>query len=118
MSAVSHWEYLVSSDDYYGNTYASRFWRDLIKRSQELDYSKKISPYFRAHEKTNPLMIIHGKYDRTVPFEQAKMMQKALKKEGREVDMIEFPNSGHSILGTDNRSRYLEEVKRFIEKNI
>ena len=118
VNAVSHWKNLIRRDRKVGLIFASSVWDEIIDRSEDPDYDRKVSPYYRVKEIKNPVLIIHGKLDPIVPVGQAELMEQALRKENKEVKMIKFPYSGHSITGTKNRSRYLEEIKLFIEMHL
>ena len=118
VSAVSHWKNMIRRDKKFGWNYSSSFWDEIINRSENPDYARKVSPYYRAKEINKPVLIIHGNLDSVVPVGQAEMMEQALRKENKEVKMIKFPYSGHGISGIKNRSRYLEEIKLFINKHI
>ncbi len=117
VSAISHWKNMIRREKKYGWGYSSSFWDEIISRSEDPDYARKVSPYYRAKEINRPLLIIHGNLDPIVTFDQAELMEHALRKEDKEVKLIRFPYSGHGIIGTKNRSRYLEEIKLFIEKH-
>ncbi len=114
VSAISHWKKLMASERYFGNEAGYRFWKEIISRSADDEYSKRISPYFRANEFSRPVKIIHGDRDGIVAYNQATMMEKALKNAGKEVEMVIFPNVGHSIYGI----RHLEEIEVFINKHL
>ncbi len=123
VAAISHWRNLLNTNQYYGNQYGFRFWKEIIRRSSDDDYAKKISPYFRANEFSRPVKIIHGKLDYTVPYGQATIMEKALKNAGKEVELVVFPYQGHSILsfstyGMNQGIRYLEEIEVFLDKHL
>ncbi len=55
------------------------------------------SPALRADEIRIPVLIIAGEEDDNVPFEQAKMMVKALKKAGADYEYIRVEDTGHNV---------------------
>ena len=70
------------------------------------------SPALHADRIQVPVMIVAGTDDETVPFSQAKLMVKALKKADADFEFIELEDTGH------NPFRYREdkeEVFRAVE---
>lgn len=54
------------------------------------------SPALHADKITIPVMIVASRDDSVVPFSQAKLMEKALKKAGAEFEFIRLKDSGHN----------------------
>jgi dipeptidyl aminopeptidase/acylaminoacyl peptidase len=118
VAAIAHWKNMVRTDKQYGFHTAYEFWDEIISRSEDPDYDRQISPYYHAAKIVDPVLIIHGRWDGTVFYEQAEMMERALKKENKVVKLVKFPESGHSFIGTKKQSRYLEEIRLFLEEHI
>ncbi len=53
------------------------------------------SPVISADKATTPLLIFHGAKDDFVPFGQGLEMFFALKRSGKKVWLVEYPNAGH-----------------------
>ena len=56
---------------------------------------KAISPADHADKVTIPILIIHGKDDTVVPFEQSQIMADALKKAGKPYDFVVLNHEDH-----------------------
>lgn len=123
IAAISHWGKMVRYEWKTDDDYTFAFWNEILGRSSDDDYLAKISPYFRADEITRPIKIIHGDDDGIVPVSQAKIMEKALKDAGKEVELSIYNHVGHSVfrgLYTKNvfgTIRRLEEVDAFIQEH-
>ena len=65
----------------------------------ELDQSPltywKESPISRVTDVHTPLLLLHGKKDRTVSFEQSIEMFNGLLDEGKEAQLALYPDAGH-----------------------
>lgn len=58
---------------------------------------KKASPITWVAKGDPPLLIFHGIEDTTVPFDQSLRMEKAYRRAGLDVELVEVKNSGHSF---------------------
>ncbi len=77
-------------------------------------FLQKISPLTYAHKITAPLLIIHGKNDIRVPFEEAVQIANKIKKKGGKVKLIAFPDEGHGILKLKNRLKAYKAIVNFL----
>lgn len=71
------------------------------------------SPTTLAGRITAPVLLVHGKEDDNVPFQQMELMQKALTKAGRPPRVRVFETAGHGFLGEDRKTYFLE-VETFL----
>jgi dipeptidyl aminopeptidase/acylaminoacyl peptidase len=78
---------------------------------------KAISPINNVAAINAPVMLIHGKLDDTVPFEQSDLMHKAMLKAGKAVTIVEFEGAGHGFGGTDLEA-YLKNMESFLAKHL
>lgn len=60
-----------------------------------------------------PLMIFQGANDTNVPLAEAELVQKRLKKLGRDVDMVVYPDEGHGFTRRKNLTDYYERTVAF-----
>ncbi|HEX5007543.1 MAG TPA: S9 family peptidase [Hyphomonadaceae bacterium] len=75
------------------------------------------SPALHAAKITVPVLLIHGKRDNTVPFEQSEFMRDAMKKAGKPVELSVYENAGHGFGGRD-AIRYYTELVTFFGKHL
>ena len=64
-----------------------------------------------------PVLLIHGKDDTVVPFDQSEVMLAALKKAGKQVEFIVLKHEDHWLSSSDTRSQMLDATLRFLDKN-
>ena len=74
------------------------------------------SPISRANDINTPLLLIHGKEDVAVPFEQSVEMYIALSDLEKTVTLVGYDGAGHSTLPQqpDYKTRIIDWVERYI----
>ncbi|MGQ9603116.1 MAG: S9 family peptidase [bacterium] len=82
------------------------------------DFLKEISPINSVDKIKAPLLIVHGENDPRVPVGEARQMADELKKRGREVELMIFPDEGHGIAKLENRLIYYRKMVEFLDKHI
>lgn len=63
--------------------------------SEKPEMAKAASPVSHATPDDPPFLIVHGDSDRTVPLDQSRRMDAALRKAGVKTELIILPGSGH-----------------------
>jgi dipeptidyl aminopeptidase/acylaminoacyl peptidase len=76
-----------------------------------------ISPAMQAAKCKIPVLLVHGKDDTVVPFEQSRFMADALKRAGAPVEMVTLNNEDHWLSRSATRLQMLQAVVAFLEKN-
>jgi dipeptidyl aminopeptidase/acylaminoacyl peptidase len=79
---------------------------------------KSASPVTYAATYQRPVLLIHGEADGNVDVEQSRIMERALKKAGREVNLITFKNEDHTGWEPEDEKAALADVLSFIEAHI
>lgn len=75
-----------------------------------------ISPALHADKVTIPVLLIHGKDDTVVPFDQSQIMANALSKAGKPVELVTLKKEDHWLSQGDTRLLTLQSVVTFLEK--
>lgn len=78
--------------------------------------NEKISPYYHVEKVQIPLQIHQGSNDIRVAKAQSDMLVKKMKKLGKEVEYIVYPDEGHGFLKFANTQRCFESIVTFYEK--
>jgi len=76
-----------------------------------------ISPAQQAAKVDIPVLLIHGKDDTVVRYDQSQAMAAALKKAGKPVSFITLDGEDHWLSRGATRLRMLTETVAFVEKN-
>jgi len=72
------------------------------------------SPFFQADRVHTPVLIVHGKADFTVPFQQGLMMFSALRALHRTADFLIYRDAEHSIV-RGSRFRFIDLHERTLD---
>ncbi|HUO12380.1 MAG TPA: S9 family peptidase [Caulobacteraceae bacterium] len=101
-----------------GGALAERYWLRFMGAKDPNDpVLRAISPADLADKVTIPILIIHGKDDTVVPFEQSQMMADALAKAGKPYQMVILNHEDHWLSQSDTRLQMLQATIDFLEKN-
>jgi acetyl esterase/lipase len=79
---------------------------------------REISPLFRADRIRAPLLVIHGRNDPRVPFEEAEQIVTTLKGLGRTVELLEYADEGHGFHRRVNRLEGWARAAEFLERHV
>ena len=74
-----------------------------------------ISPARQAAQADAPIMLLHGRDDTVVPFEQSLIFANALRAAGKPYEFVELSGEDHWLSRAETRQRMLRETVRFIE---
>jgi len=76
-----------------------------------------ISPLEHIDKVNVPVMLIHGKDDTVVAYEQSEIMLKALKKANKQVELVTMKKEDHWLSRSETRLLMLKGSMAFIEAN-
>lgn len=65
-----------------------------------------------------PVLIAHGTRDKRVPFSQAKILRKALKKHDKPFEWMEFSGEEHGFYSDANHEAFLTKALEFLDHSI
>ena len=74
-----------------------------------------ISPAAQAARADAPILLLHGRDDTVVPFEQSRVLAAALQRAGKPYELIELSGEDHWLSRASTRRRMLAETVRFLE---
>jgi len=99
-------------------TSALKYWTRFmgVDSAHDPDLSA-ISPATHAAQSSGPVLLVHGKDDTVVPFEQSQIMADALRKAGKPVEFVTLRKEDHWMSRGETRLQMLQAVIAFLEKN-
>jgi dipeptidyl aminopeptidase/acylaminoacyl peptidase len=100
------------ADSWLGRTY---FQRNVGDDKKELAAQ---SPVTYIAKLKAAVLIAHGISDRRVPFSQAKELRKALEKNGKPYDWMEFAGEEHGLSKEENQVAFYNKLLEFLDKHI
>ncbi|CAN5328324.1 S9 family peptidase [soil metagenome] len=83
-------------------------------RDPKLD---ELSPLQQVDKVSIPVLLVHGKDDTVVKFEQSRLMADALTKAGKPVEFVTLDGEDHWLSSGVTRLKMLQAVTAFLEKN-
>lgn len=99
--------------------WAVDYWKDVIGDPKaEKVKLEEISPVNSAADFHAPVLLIHGKDDTVVPVSQSEVMEKALLKEGKSVELVVLDGEDHWLSDGDTRIETLRAMSAFVEAHI
>ena len=94
------------------------YWHKVIGNSKtEKEKLKSVSPVNLVDKFQAPLLLLHGKDDTVVSIKQSSRMYKAMKKAGKNVEMITLKGEDHWLSGSETRLSLLEKISDFLDEH-
>ena len=85
---------------------------------KEEDFLKSRSPLYRADAIRIPLLVAQGANDPRVKQAESEQIVEAVRKRGKEVEYLLFPDEGHGFARPENRMAYYAAAERFLAKHL
>jgi len=79
---------------------------------------KRDSPRLHAADFQIPLLMLHGKMDAQVPFEQSEKMDEALTRAGKAHGFVVVPGADHQFSALKDRVTLLQETEAFLGEHL
>ncbi len=106
-----------NGDRLFGQSQAQRYWSRFMGVTGTDDpLLKTISPVQHAAVVTVPMLLVHGKDDTVVPYEQSEVMRDALTKAGKNVEFVTLKAEDHWLSRSATRSQMLSATVNFLKK--
>lgn len=97
---------------------AYRYWNKFMGVEGVRDPDlRDISPASHAAAVTIPLLMIHGKDDTVVPYEQSVYMANAMRAAGKPYEFVTLDGEDHWLSRNATRMKMLQTIQTFVEKN-
>ncbi len=85
---------------------------------EDTEFLRSVSPIYKVDRIKCPLLIAHGANDPRVPLYEAEQLHNKMKKLGKPVEMLVFPDEGHGFAKEPNRITFAERVVEFFTKHL
>jgi dipeptidyl aminopeptidase/acylaminoacyl peptidase len=92
-------------------------WHDYVgdpAKPEDLQRMREKSPLYRADQVQGPLLILQGARDARVHLDQSTRMVEALRRAGKPVDWVLFPQAGHNMVRWIDRLTYYRKTEDFL----
>jgi dipeptidyl aminopeptidase/acylaminoacyl peptidase len=109
---------LLKSFPPYWALYRLQWERRVGSLAKDEEFLKSRSPLFKVQNIKSPLLIGHGANDPRVVQAESDQVVAAIRKNGKQVDYIVFPDEGHGFLRPENRTKWFAAAEEFLAKNL
>lgn len=97
---------------------SQRYWDRFMGAANPSDPAlTAISPIEHVAAVSVPVLLIHGRDDTVVPFEQSDVMLSALKRAGKPVTMVTMKHEDHWLSRSETRLQMLQATVDFLKAN-
>jgi dienelactone hydrolase len=90
-----------------------RQYRATVRGTNDFDLDT-VSPTKQAAQLKVPILLIHGDFDNTVPIDQSRNYDAALKKAGKAHEFYTIKDEGHGFMLKDSFAFYLTKLDAFL----
>lgn len=109
---------LINSIPPYWEPMKKQFLNRVGDPETEADFLKSRSPLFRVENIKIPMLIAQGANDPRVKQAESEQIVEALKKKGKDVEYMLFPDEGHGFARPDNRLKFYAVAENFLAKHL
>ncbi len=96
--------------------FEQRYWNRFMGVSGSQDPAlDALSPIKHVEAVSIPVLLIHGRDDTVVPFEQSQAMFDALKRSKKDVELVTMPHEDHWLSRSETRLQMLRSVVAFLQ---
>jgi len=85
---------------------------------KEKEFLKERSPLYKADKITKPLLIGQGKNDPRVKVAESDQIVEAMRKAGKPVEYVVYPDEGHVFVRPENRLHFYAIAEQFLAKHL
>lgn len=112
LARMLEWETRGGIQDQYATRYWTRYWGVSGSTDPNLD---QISPIKHVDAVKAPVLLIHGRDDTVVPYEQSQIMYDALRSEHKDVQLVTLKKEDHWLSSSDTRLQMLQATVAFLQ---
>lgn len=95
-----------------------RYWRRFMGAARINDDSiAQVSPARLTENVRAPVMLIHGRDDSVVPYEQSEMFRRAMAERGKTVEMVDLQGEDHWLSRASGRLAVFRAAVDFLERH-
>jgi dipeptidyl aminopeptidase/acylaminoacyl peptidase len=109
---------LIRSIPPYWTTIRAIFDKRVGNVDTEEEFLKSRSPLFKADQIRVPLLIAHGANDPRVKLSESEQIVAAVRRNGKPVEFLVFPDEGHGFARPENRLKFYAAAEAFLAQNL
>lgn len=95
-----------------------RYWQRFMGVENDTDpLLAQLSPSRLVSRIEGPVLLIHGREDTVVPFEQSEIMERAMRQAGKDVELVALDGEDHHMTFPATRRQMLTATIKFLEEH-
>lgn len=102
----------------YWKPIESILWDRVGHPEKDAEFLKSRSPLFKVDQIKKPLLIAQGANDPRVKKAESQQIVEALKKAGKVVEYVEYPDEGHGFARPENRLDFYGRAEKFLATHV
>ena len=102
----------------YWKPYEPLLWDRVGHPEKDAEFLRSRSPLFHVERITRPLLIAQGANDPRVKKSESLGIVDALRKAGKAVEYVEYPDEGHGFARPENRLDFFAKAEKFLAKHL
>ncbi|MFI5358057.1 MAG: alpha/beta hydrolase family protein, partial [Opitutales bacterium] len=119
LAGVTDWRALLKYDQTVSNNFGNETTAEMIgDPDKDAADPADISPVNHMDRIRAPLLLVYSKDDKTVPFEQARLLRDALDQAHKPYEFISKFNEGHGFYTYDHRLELYQRIDKFLAENM
>lgn len=87
-----------------------------VENTEEFRLYRDASPVEHVSADDAEFLIIHGDQDDIVPFQQAEVLEAAIRRAGGQVRVRRVPGAGHGLLRVENHTEFIGEAVAWLDQ--
>jgi dipeptidyl aminopeptidase/acylaminoacyl peptidase len=108
----------VNDKNFSRSNYEQRYWDRFMGAHGPTDPAlDAISPIRHVDAVTVPVLLIHGRDDTVVPYEQSSVMADALRRAGKNVQLVTLRHEDHWLSRSETRLQMLQATVAFLRSH-
>jgi len=117
-AGVTEWDKQLAYDREYFSREGRRAWRDRIRGEDRKFDLDTVSPARQAALLNRPVLLVHGKQDSNVPFDQFEIMRSAINRaEVEDAEFVVLDSSGHGFASAEDEQKWYDSLLAFLARN-
>jgi dipeptidyl aminopeptidase/acylaminoacyl peptidase len=97
---------------------SNAYWETRVGDRHDREALRAVSPFHQAKDANAPVLLIHAKDDVVVRIGQSRMMARALKAHGKDVELVELDGEDHWLSGAATRTEMLRRSIAFLDRHL
>lgn len=117
-AGVTEWDKQLAYDADFFSAKGRREWRERVRGADRAFDLDSVSPARQAAQLHRPVLLVHGKKDTNVPFNQFETMRNAINRAHVEgAEFVVLADSGHGFATAADEQAWYDALLAFLAKN-